>query len=249
MSSIKKEFTMYHLRLRTIIVTGTLALGCAVPGFSQTAASQTTSAAALPAGIQTPAPAVSQTGNIVALPSKVAVISIQPAIMATKEGTAAGKLLQQKYAPKQAEFERRKIEIDALTEQLKKGGETLDDAAKVKLNHDIDLKTKALQRDAQEASQDSQEDMGKVYNEIGDKMLQIIEPYAYQNGYAVVLDVSGQQTPVIWAAGSSNITADIVKLYDEAHPATTLAPPPKAPTQAPPKPATQTTGQTPVKKQ
>jgi outer membrane protein len=239
---------MQQLDLKTIFATAALALGCAAIGWSQPAPAQTAGTARPPAGIQpiqTPTVPVSQTGNIVALPSKVAVISIQQAIMATKEGAAAGAILQQKYAPKQAEFERRKADISALTEQLKKGGTTMDDAAKAKLNRDIDAKTKALQRDAQEAGQDSQDDMSKVYNEIGDKMLQIIEPYAYQNGYAVVLDVGGQQTPVLWAAGSANITADIIKLYDQAHPNTSVAPAPK-PLGAAPKPPA---GPAPIKKQ
>ena len=229
---------MQQFRLRTIFVTGALALGCASMSPAQTAAS------ARPPGVQTPPLPVSQTGNIVALPSKVAVISVQQAIMATKDGAAAGAALQQKYAPKQAEFEKRKADIDALTEQLRKGSATLDEAAKARLTREIDSKTKALQRDAQEANEDTQQDMNKVYNEIGDKMLQIIEPYAYQNGYAVVLDVAGQQTPVIWAAGSANITADIIKLYDQAHPATGMAPKPLV--QTAPKPPT---AQPPVKKQ
>jgi outer membrane protein len=236
---------MQELHVRTIFVTGALILGCAALGLCQTVSAPAQTAASARGGIQTPPPPLSQTGNIVALPHKIAVISIQPAIMATKEGAAAGKLLQQKYAPKQAEFERRKADIDALTEQLRKGGATLDDAAKAKLSRDIDAKTKALQRDAQEASQDSQADMGKVYNEIGEKMLQVIEPYAYQNGYAVVLDVGGQQTPVIWAAGSANITADIVKLYDEAHPGTASAPASKPAALTSPKPPAVTT----IKKQ
>ena len=193
---------------------------------------------------QTPAIPPSPTGNIVALPTRIAVISLQPAIMGTKEGTAAGAALQAKYAPRQAEFERRKADLAALQDQLRKGGAAMSEDARAKLTREIDSKTKSLQRDAQEASDDSQQDMNSVYNQLGDKMLQIIEQYAYQNGYAVVLDVSAQQTPVIWAAGSSNITADIVKLYDLAHPgsAQAQAQAPKAPPKQPAAPA-------PVKKQ
>jgi outer membrane protein len=230
---------MQEFSLRNTIATLALAAACATLAAAQTASAQAPAAqtaASRPNGIQAPALPASPTGNIVALPSKIAVISIQPAIMGTKEGAAAGAALQAKYAPRQAEFEKRKADIDALTEQLKKGATTLDEAAKTKLARDIDAKTKSLQRDAQEASDDSQQDMGKVYNEIGDKMLQVIEPYAYQNGYAVVLDVSGQQTPVIWAAGSANITADIIKLYDLAHPGTGTAPAAQAAPKAPPKP-------------
>jgi outer membrane protein len=228
---------MREVRLKKIFVAGALAMGWAAMAQGQTASASGAAAR------QTPAvPAPPPTGNIVALPSKIAVISLQPAIMGTKEGTAAGAALQAKYAPKQAEFEKRKADLAALQDQLKKGGATMSDDTRAKLTREIDSKTKSLQRDAKEASDDSQQDMNAVYNQLGDKMLQIIEQYAYQNGYAVVLDVSAQQTPVIWAAGSSNITADIVKLYDLAHPGGALAPPPaaaapKAPPKQPPAPA------------
>ena len=101
----------------------------------------------------------------------------------------------------------------------------MSDDAKTKIERDIDSKTKALQRDTQDTSADYEEEMGKVYQEMGNKMLQIIEQYSYQNGYAVVLDVSNQQTPVIWAAPSANIIADIIKLYDQAHPGLPAAKP------------------------
>jgi outer membrane protein len=223
---------MREVRLKKIFVAAALAVGWGAMAQGQTASASGAAAR------QTPAVTASPTGNIVALPSKIAVISLQPAIMGTKEGTAAGSALQAKYAPKQADFEKRKADIAALQDQLKKGGATLSDDVRAKLTREIDSKNKSLQRDAQEASDDSQQDMNQVYNQLGDKMLQIIEQYAYQNGYAVVLDVSAQQTPVIWAAGSSNITADIVKLYDLAHPGGATAPAPKPPPKQPPAPAT-----------
>jgi outer membrane protein len=218
---------MREVRLKKIFVAGALAVGWAAMAQGQTASA---SGAAVR---QPPAVPASPTGNIVALPNKIAVISLQPAIMGTKEGAAAGAVLQAKYAPKQAEFEKRKADLAALQDQLKKGGAALSEDARVKLTREVDSKTKSLQRDAQEASEDSQQDMNSVYNQLGDKMLQIIEQYAYQNGYAVVLDVSAQQTPVIWAAGSSNITADIVRLYDLAHPGSAQTQAPKAPPKQP----------------
>jgi outer membrane protein len=153
------------------------------------------------------------------LPTKIAVIDVQVAIMNTKEGSAAGSALQGKYQPKRDEFDKRQRDIQAIQDQLKKGSATMSDDAKSKLERDMDSKTKALQRDTQETSDDYEQEMGKVFNEIGGKMMQIIEQYSYQNGYAVVLDASNrQQSSVLWAAPSSNITADIIKLYDQAHP-------------------------------
>jgi outer membrane protein len=60
--------------------------------------------------------------------------------------------------------------------------------------------------------------------ELGGKMMAVLEKYATQNAFAVVLDVSNPQTPVLWAASAVDITNDIVKLYDQAYPGTAAAP-------------------------
>jgi outer membrane protein len=206
------------------------ALGFAAMAHAQNAPAQTANHAAPP-----PPAAMPAAGNIT-LPTKVAVIEIQKAIIATKEGSVAAAAVQAKYAPKREEFDKRQRDIQALQDQLKKGSATMSDDAKQKIEREMDSKTKSLQRDTQDVSDDYEQEMGKVFQELGNKMLQIIEQYSYQNGYAVVLDVSNQQTPVIWAAPSTNITPDIVKLYDHAHPATAMAPAAPKPI-APPKPA------------
>jgi outer membrane protein len=202
---------------------------CAAFAQAQTAANRPPANGALP-------PA----GNVT-LPTKIAVIDIQVAIMNTKEGSAAGAALTAKYQPRKDEFDKRQRDIQSIQDQLKKGSATMSDDAKSKLERDMDSKTKSLQRDTQEVSDDYEQEMGKVFNEIGGKMMQIIEQYSYQNGYAVVMDASNrQQSTVLWAAPSSNITADIIKLYDQAHPAASAPaaggakPKPAAPV-APPK--------------
>jgi outer membrane protein len=196
---------------------------------------QTAPAGHAPVPAPAPTVAAAPAGNV-ALPTKVAIIAIQQAIMATKEGSAAGAALNSKYQPKRDEFDKRTHDIQALQEQVKKGSATMSDEAKDKIARDIDAKTKSLQRDTQDTSADYEEEMGKVYQEMGNKMLEIIQQYSYQNGYAVVLDVSNQQTPVIWAAPSANIIADIIKLYDQAHPGLPGAKP--APPTKPTVPAT-----------
>jgi outer membrane protein len=96
----------------------------------------------------------------------------------------------------------------------------MSEEAKARMERDVESNTKSLQRDAQDLNDDVDQENGKLMNDIGGKMLQVIDQYAIQNGYAVVLDVSNQQTPVIWASASSEITGDIVQLYDQAHPGT-----------------------------
>jgi outer membrane protein len=65
----------------------------------------------------------------------------------------------------------------------------------------------------------------------------VLEKYATANGYALVLDVSNQQTPVLWASQTIDITTDIVKLYDQANPGTAAPAAAKAPVSAAPRPA------------
>jgi outer membrane protein len=44
----------------------------------------------------------------------------------------------------------------------------------------------------------------------------VLDKYAKDNGFGVILDVSSQQTPVLWASNATDITGEIVKLYDAA---------------------------------
>ena len=82
----------------------------------------------------------------------------------------------------------------------------------------------------------SDQEQGRVFQDLSQKLYAVVSQYATQNGYAVVLDVSNnQQSPILWAAASTDITNDIVKLYDQAHPAAAAAAP--APAAARPAPA------------
>lgn len=170
-----------------------------------------------------------------ATPTKVAVIQVQNAIMGTKDGQKAATDLTAKFAPKKAEIDRKQADIQAMQDQLKKIQATASDDVKTKLMRDIDSANTKLQRDTQDAQSDLDEEQQKVMQELGGKMMAIVEKYATSNGYAIVIDVSNPQTPVLWASQAIDITAEIVKLYDQANPGTaaTGAPKPAAPATAP----------------
>ncbi len=52
---------------------------------------------------------------------------------------------------------------------------------------------------------------------IGRKLLEVLDRYARENGYTVVLDSSAQGSPVVYGSAQSDITQEIVCLYDEAY--------------------------------
>ncbi len=185
---------------------------------------------------QSPAPAPAQA------PTKVAIIAVQQAILATKDGQKASQDLTAKFNPRKTDLEQKQAQLASLNEQLKKGGATMSDAAKEKMSKDIAALNTAVTRGGEDFDADLQQEEQKLMNDLGAKIMDVIIKYATQNGYAMVIDVSNQQTPVLWADQSINITEQIVKLYDQAHPGSAPAPAPAtakpgaAPPAATPKP-------------
>ena len=187
------------------------------------------------------ASAIAQTA---AAPNKVGVIDMQRAIATTQEGQKAAADLTARYEPRRKELEKKQSEIQALRDQLSRGSNTMSDDAKQTLTRDIDTKTKAWNRETEDATADSQQDMDKVLQVFMERMQVVIDKYARDNGYSLVLDISGQQSPVIYAQNSIDITTDIVALYDKNTPSAAgaakpaAAPPAAKPVATPPaKPA------------
>jgi outer membrane protein len=157
-------------------------------------------------------------GAQTAVPTKIGIINIQAALVSTREGQKAQTDLQARTAPRQKELEKRKGEIDALRDTLSRTSNTGSPEQRERLMRDIDAKTKVFNRDVEDAQADLDQEQGRVLNELGGRMMKVIDQYARDNGYAVILDVSSQQTPVIWFATATDVTKDIIVAYDKATP-------------------------------
>ncbi len=148
--------------------------------------------------------------------TKVGIINIQDAIIRTEEGQKTAKQLQEKYAPRQQGLEKQRREIEDLQAQLNKGRNTMSEDARNILMRQIDTKNKALQRDNEDASSEFQQEEGKLINGIGQKMMGVIDGYAKEKGYQIVLDISSPQSPVLYAVNTVDMTNEIVGLYDKS---------------------------------
>ncbi len=149
-------------------------------------------------------------------PNKVAVIQIQRAVAATREGQKAMADLEMKIAPTKRDLEKRQKEIRDLKDTLQRQGSALSDAARGELTSAIDQKNESFNHalaDGEAALKDLQR---LVFGDLNKKMQQIIEEYAATHGYTVVLDVSSPSTPVLYVASGVDITKDIVELYDQS---------------------------------
>ena len=174
---------------------------------------------------------------------KVGVINIQNAIVSTADGQKAASELDAKAAPRRKEFEGKQNELNGLKDQLQKGQNTMSEAAKADLIRKIDDQTKRLNRDMEDASAEFDQAQQKILQGLGQKMLAIIDKYAKDNSFALILDVSSPQTPVLFASNSIDITRDIIDLYNKnagsltpAKPASSSAAPAAPGATAKPKP-------------
>ncbi len=180
--------------------------------------------------------------------TKVGVISVQGAIVGTKDGQKASQQLETKFNPKKKEFDTRQNEISQLQDQYNKGGTVMAEDKRNQLARDIDEKKKRLQRDMQDANEELQGEQQRVLQGLGQRMMAVIEKYAKDNGYTLILDVSNPNTPVLYASSATDITQDIVQLYDKTSanggPATPTAATPGTPRNAVPGATIRTPGST-----
>ncbi len=167
----------------------------------------------LSAPAQTPAasaaPAAAPAG-----PAKIAVIAFQLAVAQTNEGQRAFADLQRKYAPKEASLKSLNDEIDGLTKQLQSQGATLSDADRANRAKTIDDKKKQLDRETEDLRNDGQQDMQDLYNNLASKVYDVMQSYADRQGFTLVLDRSQQQSPVLYASQSTDITKAVIDAYN-----------------------------------
>lgn len=206
MSITKNQILALGLSLSAIFASAAVA---------QTASAPTTASAAAPASAAgTPA-----SGNPAATPTKIGVVNIQDAILATEEGKKDFDALQQKFSPKQAELKNLNDEIENLKKQYQAQADKLSDEEKNTRAKTIDSKQKSLQRTYEDAQAEFQQAEQDVINRIGGKMLNTLQKYAQTNGYSIVLDVSNPQTsPVLWATQGNVITKELVDAYNAENP-------------------------------
>jgi outer membrane protein len=171
-------------------------------GFALSSAAQTAPAAAAPAST---APAG---------PAKIAVIAFQAAVAQTNEGQRNFADLQKKYLPKETALKAQNDEIEGLTKQLQAQGATLSDAAKATQARTIDEKKKKLDRDAEDLRNEGQQEAQEMMSTLASKVYDVLSGYAQQQGYTLVLDVSQQQNPVLFAVPSTDISKAIVEAYN-----------------------------------
>jgi len=161
--------------------------------------------------------------------SKIGVLNIQAAILNTAEGKKALADLDTKYRPKRTDLQSKQQEITTLEDQLQRQQSAASDSAQLQLTRQLEEKKKIFTRTQEDAQSDFNADRAEMIGRISQKMGRLVQEFADQNGYALILDTvapvystSGQigdaQIPIYYAGKEADITEEIVRRYDAANP-------------------------------
>lgn len=194
----------------------------------------------LSAAAQTPAPTSAAAPPVVAVPAKIAVIAFQVAVAQTNEGQRNFADVQRKYEPRQAKLKALNDEIESSTKQLQAQGDKLSAAEVATRTKKIEDNKKELQRTAEDAQNDYRQEVGDMYNTLASKVFEVVESYAKDSGFTLVIDAGQQQSPILWAAENTNITQQVITAYNAK--SGVPAPPAQAGSPAAPKPAPKAPG-------
>jgi len=178
-----------------------------------------------------PAPVVPQ-----AIPAKIALIAFEQSVFATNEGQKAVEDVKKKYEPKKNQIDALAAEVDSLKKQLQSAPATLTDEERASRLKNIDVKEKQLNRDAEDATAAYNADLQEAYGKLAQKVNQTMRKYVQDNGFTLLLDVSGQQSPVLWAVPQTDVTEAVINAYNAA--SGVAAPVPSAPSASRPRSTT-----------
>jgi outer membrane protein len=188
-----------------------MAMGLVLPlaTLAQTGVAAATSPAAPATASATPAPSAGA-------PTKVGVISIQDAILATNEGQREFEALGKKFEPKRTELKSLNDEIEGLQKQVDAGSKSVPDEQRANLVRQIESKKKTLSRSQEDAQNDFVAQQNEIAQKLLQKLLPVIDKYAKANGLGLIIDSSRQwpDGPVLWAGPSVEITKPIVEMYN-----------------------------------
>jgi outer membrane protein len=211
---------------RSLALAFTMASGMILSAAAQTPAAPSALAAPAGAAVDTPAAPAAPAG-----PAKIAVIAFQVAVAQTNEGQRNFADLEKKFDPKRQQLKTLSDSIDTMSKDLQAKGATLTEVERASRSKEIDTKKKQLDRDAEDARNDFQQQMQDLYNGLASKVYDVMQAYAEKQGYTLVLDVSEQQSPVLFASTTSNITKQVIEAYNVK--SGVPAPPPSAVGDAP----------------
>ncbi len=149
-------------------------------------------------------------------PAKVAWLSLEAVIAGCNEGKQLIDQVQKAIAEKNTQMETMSKDLDQLRNQLEIQGSKLTDDARADLEERITEKETDLERFQEDTQKEVERQRTKITNQIGKKMLPLVDKISKDRGLTFVLYINPQIA--VWIDPAVVITDDVIKAYDAAYP-------------------------------
>jgi outer membrane protein len=158
-------------------------------------------------------------GSLATAQTKVAVISLQKAVLESAEIKAASAAMEARYKPRVTQIETLDKEIAALSQNLQANSGKLQPQAEADMSNQLQRKQRDVQRLRDDLSGEVDVERNSILQKSTAKMQDVIKKLAEEKGYDVVVEV----TATAYFKGALDITNDAIAAYNKAYPA--AAPP------------------------
>lgn len=179
-----------------------LGLGLAVASVTFVASQQSVSAA--PLGVK---PGVNAT--------RVALIDFQVAILQTEEGKSAKAKIERELDSRKKELLAQQTELKKIEDDFDAKRSVLSEDEKASKTRDLQTKLMAFQRSQMALEQEVRQKEMQETQKIFQNLSALVEEYAKKNNFDLVFEKGAGA--VLYVARGSDITADIVGMYNQRH--------------------------------
>ena len=196
------------------------ALILSLAALAQTGTAAAASGVGSPAPAAPAAPASTPAAPVAAAPvtgvNKIGIINIQGAILASNEGRRDLEALDKKFDPRRNELLNLNKEIEDLKKQINTQGEKMNEEARNTLVRNLEIKQKQMQRASEDAQNEYQQQQSEIAQRILQKMAPLIDKFARDNQYSLLMDVSQPwpQGQVLWFGANTDVTKAVVDIYN-----------------------------------
>jgi outer membrane protein len=147
--------------------------------------------------------------------TKVAIVSMQQAVLGCAEIKKANAAMVDKYRPRQLEMERLQKELAGIKQQLDTNGDKLTQSAAADLTAQGQRKQRELQRMNDDLQADVTAERNEILGSAGRKMTEIVKKLAEDKGLDVIVDAQS----TLFYKPALDLTTDAITAYDKAYPA------------------------------
>jgi outer membrane protein len=146
--------------------------------------------------------------------TKVAIVSMQRAVLGCAEIKKASAEMETKYKPRQQEMEKLQRELAGIQQQLQTNAGKLTPAAEAELNAQGQHKQRELQRMDDDLKADVTAERNDILGNTGRKMREVVHKLAEDKGLDVVVD----EQSTLFFKPALDLTAEAITAYDKAYP-------------------------------